>query len=104
MPMKLHFLTFCSDLTAPIHSLTIVPMWNALDVQWDHDFHLCRSFIIYLNDTAVPGCTNVTALSCTIRNLVAGAQYVVRVVAMESDIEPIDISQTAATLEANAGM
>lgn len=85
-------------------------MQDTLHVQWDHDYYLCRSFTIYLDGAAVPKCTNITALDCTmvIGNLDAGVMYEVKVVATESDTEPIEASEMIATLEPimvqNAGM
>lgn len=96
------FLPFCLDLTAPIHSLIIKPMLNALDIQWDHDFHLCRNFTVYLDGAAVPECTNIAAMNCTIENLDAGVQYEVNIVATESYTGPVEISQTVTTLDASA--
>ena len=79
-------------------------MQNALHVQWHHDYYLCRNFTIYLGNLTVPECTDITALYCTIKNLDAGVQYVVRVVATEPGLQPISISQTVTTLAKNTGM
>lgn len=103
----LEFLPFCPDIFTPIHNLDIGPTENMLDIQWDHDFHLCRNFTIYLNDTAVPYCTNITALNCTIRDLDTGETYDVAVVATETDTVPIEASMIAMLppkMDPNTGM
>ena len=74
-------------------------MQNTLNVQWDHDYYLCRNFTVFLNDTAVPECTNITALNCAIRNLDAAVGSEVTVVATESDTKPINISLTVTALD-----
>ena len=79
-------------------------MRNTLHVHWDHAYYLCRKFAIYLNDTAVPECTNITALNCTIGSLNDGVQYLVKVVATELDTEPIETPQIIAMLDANTGI
>ena len=103
MTIKLrNFLAFCSDLSAPFRTLHIKPIWNTLHVQWKHDYYLCRNFTIYLDDTAVPECTNITALNCTIRNLNDGVQYEVKVAATELDTKPVTISQNVTTLDSRS--
>lgn len=107
--MQTLILLFHSDVFAPIHDLHIVQLRNTLNVQWDHDYYLCRNFTIYLNGTVVHGCTNITALNCTIGNLGAGMMYEVRVVATESDTEPIEATTLITTtldqvMAPNAGM
>ena len=79
-------------------------MQSTLYVKWDHDYYLCRRFTVYLNGSAVPECTNITALNCTIKNLNYGVQYLVQVVATESDTEPIKTPQTAIVLKTSSGM
>ena len=79
-------------------------MQNTLYAQWKHDYYLCRNFTVYLDDTAVPGCTNITALNCTIENLDTGMLYEVRVVATEFGIEPAEASVMIAVQGQNAGM
>ena len=71
-------------------------MRNALNVQWEHEFPLCRDFTVYLNGSTV--CTDVAALmSCTIRDLEAGVMYNVTVVANESFAHPIQDSKLVNT-------
>ena len=79
-------------------------MRNTLHVQWIHDYYLCRKFTVYLNDTAVRGCTNITALNCTVGSLNDGIQYSVKVVATELDTEPTETPQIIAMLDANRGI
>ena len=79
-------------------------MRNTLHVQWNHDYYLCRKFTVYLNDTAVRECTNITALNCTVRSLNDGVQYSVKVVATELDTETIESPQIIAMLDANTGI
>ena len=90
---------FCSDLGTPIRNLAITPTENALNVQWDHDYYLCHNFTVYLNDTAVPECTNITVLNCAIKNLDTAVGSEVTVVATESNTEPVNASLTVTALD-----
>ena len=94
-------LAFCSDLSAPIHNLqlNIEPLQKTLNVQWDHDYYLCRNFTVYLNETAIPECTSIITLNCTIRYLDAAIGYKVTVVATESDTKPVIASRTVTALD-----
>ena len=94
-------LSLCSDLSAPIaiRNLNFEPMQNTLSVQWDHDYYLCHNFTVYLNDTAVPECTNITVLNCAIKNLDTAVGSEVTVVATESNTEPVNASLTVTALD-----
>ena len=81
----------------------VQPMQNSctLNVQWNHDYHLCHNFTVYLDDMAIPECTNIAALNCTIGHLDYGIQYEMKVVATDSGSDPIEAS---AVVDASAGM
>ena len=66
-------------------------------MQWDHDYYLCRNFTIYLNETAVPECTNISALNCTIQRIEAGVQYELRVVSTELGTKNSTVSRMITT-------
>ena len=87
----------CSDLSAPIHNLVTVAMQDTLYVQWDHDYYLCRNFTIYLNGTAVPECTNISALNCTIQRIEADVQYELTVVSTELGTKNSTVSRMITT-------
>ena len=96
---------FHSDISALIHDLVIAATQDMITVKWDHDYYLCRNFTVILDDTVVPGCSNITALNCTIRNLDIGKVYeVITVVSTESCTNSIESSGTIAMLDPNAGM
>lgn len=81
------------------------PTQNALYVQWDYDFHLCRNFTVYLNGAAVHTCKDVAALTnCTIADLEAGVRHNVTVVATESYADPIHVSKVVNTLDPTMSM
>ena len=71
---------------------------DTLIVKWDHEYHLCRNFTVYLNDEAVPECTDIKIMNCTIGNLEAGVTYKVTVNATETGTEPITISRLISTM------
>ena len=100
----MRFRPFHSDISAPIRDLVVTATQDTITVKWNHDYYLCRNFTIYLNDNAVPECTNITALNCTIENLDTGMLYEVRVVATEFGIEPAEASVMIAVQGRNAGM
>ena len=81
--------------------MCVQQMQNTLTVQWNHDYYWCLNFTVYLNDAAVPGCTNITALNCTIENLDHGIHYNIKLAATRSGSDPIEAS---AVVDASAGM
>ena len=79
-------------------------MQNTLNVQWNHDYYLCRKFTVYLNDSAVHQCVNIVSLACIIQDLKASTTYLVTVNTTESGIKSSGVSRTVSTLVPGMGM
>ena len=102
----MQFWPYHSDISAPIRDLVVTATQDTITVEWNHDYYLCRNFTIYLDDTAVPECTNITALNCTwsIENLDTGMPTEVKVVVTGFGIEPAEASVMIGVQGQNSGM
>lgn len=50
-------------------------------VTWRYRFPDCRSFTVHVNQKPVRGCSNITVMTCTVRNFIAGQQNEITVFA-----------------------
>ena len=69
------------------------PAQNTVFVTWQYKFSECRKFTVRLNGTPVQGCTNISDMNCTIRNLAAGVQYEIALIASEASAPSIQLSK-----------